>query len=99
MKRYETLFRMKHELKALSAVIRQRKREGYQHMREQYEYRHLHIARCLIKGRTIEEIESKNREDNKRDEKYLEKLMEKWLPQHQAEQVAWEAALPAAATA
>lgn len=107
MKRFETLYRMKCELKAYASVIKQRKADGCQSssMRESFEYRHLHIARCLLKGRTIEEIEGNpdtahKKSGNKPNMKYLERLLEKWKPQHDAEQAAWEAAeKPALATA
>lgn len=80
MKRFETLYKMKQELKAI--------RDGSS-WRKRYEYRHLHIARCLIKGRKMEEIERLVRDDNKRDEKYLQKLLDLWKPLHDAEQAAW----------
>ena len=35
--------------------------------RAQWEYRHRHIARCLLRGRTYEQIEQKTRDDNKPD--------------------------------
>lgn len=37
------------------------------------EWRHKHIAFCLLKGRTIDEIEQYCSEDNKRDDALIEK--------------------------
>ena len=80
MKRHRTLYAMKQELKVLATAIK-----AGDWYRNSYHYRHLHITRCLLKGRTIEQIEPFTREDNKRDEKYLEKLMLKWQTALQAE--------------
>ena len=41
-----------------------------------YEFRHLHIAYCLIKGRKYEEIEQP-REGNEPDDQYIEELQKK----------------------
>jgi len=35
------------------------------HRYTQIEFRHRHIARCLLRGRTYEQIEQKTRNDNK----------------------------------
>jgi len=70
--------KMKQDLKDLVVKIRAGKAEHHQHMRESYEFRHLHIVRCLLRGRKIEEIENKNREDNKRDDKRVERLLEEY---------------------
>jgi len=94
MKRFKTLFDMKLELKALAAQIKKDKEPPRsQHTRAMFEFRHLHVARCLLKGRTMLEIEgSDTNRKSKRDEKYLAKLLEKWTPLHEAEQIAWKAA-------
>ena len=82
MKKYRTLYAMKQELKDLRG--------------NRYHYRHLHIARCLLKGRAMEEIEQKTLPSNPRDEKYLARLMEKWKLALAAE-AAQDAAIPALA--
>ncbi len=38
-------------------------------------YRHMHIAYCLLRGRTLEQIEGKTREDNKPNMKKVEDVM------------------------
>lgn len=89
MKNYTVLFEMKSELKRLVTEIRAGS------SRASYEFRHLHIARCLIKGRTIEEIEGFDRQHkktgNRVDEKYLQRLLDAWQPKHEAEVKAQEA--------
>ena len=44
-----------------------------------WEFRHRHIAYCLLRGRTIEQIERKVRDDNQRDENLVEKYKEEYL--------------------
>ncbi len=39
-----------------------------------YEYRHRHIAYCLFRGRTMEQVERSNRQGNKPNDSYLEQL-------------------------
>jgi hypothetical protein len=82
MKRHRTLYAMKQELKTLRGI--------------RYHYRHLHIARCLLKGRTMEQIEPVVRDCNKRDEKYLARLLEKWSAALQAEHAEDAAAMAVA---
>lgn len=88
-KRYTTLWEMKQRLKALVSSIRQEKADQRRHTRPMHEFRHLHIARCLIKGRTIEQVEgavdSHTRKGNKPDINYVEKLVAEWRPKHEAE--------------
>lgn len=43
--------------------------------RLRYEVRHHHIVYCLLRGRTIEEIERSTREDNPRNIQYYNKIM------------------------
>lgn len=90
MKNYQTLFDMKCELKKLVAQIREDKKPPRsQHSRAMYEFRCLHIARCLLKGRTIEEIEGPEwvhkKTGNKPDMKRVEALLAKWKPLHDME--------------
>lgn len=93
MKKYRVLFEMKSELKALVKQIKEDKKPPRcQHSKAMFEYRHLHIARCLIKGRAMEEIEGlecNRKSGNKRNETYLQRLMDKWLPLHMAEMKEW----------
>lgn len=97
MKRFETLYLMKVELKKLVAQIKdEKKHPRAQHTRAMFEFRHLHVARCLIKGRTLEEIEGPKsihkKSGNYLNETYLERLLLEWRPKHEAEQIAWRAA-------
>jgi len=74
-----TLLNMKSSLKSLAETIRQGRREHkarcYQ---ERYEFRHLHLAYGLLRGRTMEQMEYKTRESNKRDQKKLDRLLEEY---------------------
>jgi len=58
---------LKSELKALIPIIRQAKYIDKDlhtaHWRGQ-EFRYLHVVYCLLRGRTLEQIENKNRSDN-----------------------------------
>lgn len=97
MQHYKTLFDMKMELKTLVATIREEKKyPRANHTRAMFEFRHLHVARCLIKGRTLEEIEGPewghSKTGNRLNTTYLQRLTDKWKPLHEAEQVVWEAA-------
>lgn len=73
MKKYRTFYAMKLELKKLASSIRE-----FGNRSDRYHYRHLHIARCLLKGRTMEQIEPVVRDLRQRDEKLIASLMEKW---------------------
>jgi len=42
------------------------------------EFRHRHIAYCLLRGRTIEEIERKTREDNKHNQRLVEQYINEY---------------------
>lgn len=73
---------MKQELKSLAIEIRQLKSQrnfsnnGYVHglSGKQYHARHLHIAYCLIRGRSYEQIENKVRENNEPNWRYVDEL-------------------------
>ena len=41
-----------------------------------YEFRHQHIAYCLARGRSYEQVEQKVRENNEPNQEYIEKLLE-----------------------
>lgn len=79
-----TLF--KSDLKTLAKEIRllksQRKTSscGYVHglAHRQYTYRHMHIAYCLMRGKTMEQIENKVREYNSHNEKAVETFITKY---------------------
>ena len=43
-----------------------------------YEFRHQHIAYCLARGRSYEQIESKVRENNEPNQDYIRELLEKY---------------------
>lgn len=89
MKNYTVLFEMKSELKKLIPQIRAGS------ARASFEFRHLHVARCLIKGRTLTEIEGPDldhkKTGNRLDQKYLGRLLDHWRPKHEAEVKAQEA--------
>jgi len=79
---------IKEELKQLAKDLRIQKNlfkskqrtgtDGWSDLRETYlmkkEYRHKHIARCLLRGTPYELIEAKVREDNKPDMDLVEKF-------------------------
>ena len=43
-----------------------------------YEFRHQHIAYCLARGRSYEQIESKVRENNEPNQEYIRELLESY---------------------
>ena len=51
----------------------------------QWEFRHRHIARCLLRGRTMEQIENKNRDDNKPDQNLINKYYDQYLAEIEKE--------------
>lgn len=84
---------LKLELKGLAIKIRNLKRDTKKYQREnfgnhgtigmmlhniQWEYRHKHIAYCLLRGRTMEQIEKKTREGNEPDQSHIKLLLEKY---------------------
>lgn len=72
MTRYQMMQALKQELKLYAAEIREKKGQrkgspdGYVEglFNLQYEYRHHHIAYCLMRGRTIGQIEKNYNPDN-----------------------------------
>lgn len=48
--------------------------------RLRYEVRHHHIAYCLLRGRTMEEIEYKSRKDHSPNGRYIAQIMESIEP-------------------
>ena len=79
----ETLKDLKEALKEAAVEIRNKKSKrkgslygvvaGLDDLR--YQYRHHHIAYCLIRGRSMEEIERKCAYDNMPDTYYIDRLM------------------------
>lgn len=51
--------------------------------RLRYDVRHHHIAYCLLRGRTIEEIERTTREDNPRNVRYYTEIMNSIEPREE----------------
>ena len=41
-------------------------------------FRHMHIAYCLLRGRSIEEVEPKNRKDNEPNMSFVHKIMKEY---------------------
>ena len=81
-------YQLKQDLKKLAVKIRNGKlgrkpknrtdsnRVDYnQEWRNSYNYRHMHIAYCLMRGRTIEQIEVPA-ENNPRNQNRIDKIME-----------------------
>ena len=81
----------KEELKTLAARIKETRpkfkegqrtndsgawRMNMQLLKDAYDFRHKHIAYCMLRGRKYEEIERTTREDNKANMKLVTKLME-----------------------
>lgn len=78
---------MKEELKQLAVEIRKEKYECRENQRKGRKcdfgyrnlssvYRHKHIAYCLLRGRTMQQIENKNRKNNEPSQYEIKKYME-----------------------
>jgi hypothetical protein len=90
-----TFSNLKSELKALATNIRKEKTHNrWEAQRLSYQFRHKHICHCLLRGRTMEQIENKTREDNKRDQRYLDKLLAEYRTKLDAEIAEWNSRLP-----
>ncbi len=84
---------LKQELKELAASIREAKSKrksssnGYVHglCYDRNTYRHKHIAYCLLRGRSIEQIEQSNRPDNKPCQYLIERYMEQYKIEDEVE--------------
>jgi len=82
------LGQLKEELKKLAVEIRKGKinnkeiqrlnggRAGFGYRADANTYRHMHIVYCLLRGRTMEQIENKNREHNEPNTYLINKYME-----------------------
>ena len=91
MERYEYLAKVKQEQKELAKLIRELKskrkldsRDGWslwklelEISRNKSNYRHQHIAYCLLRGRTMEEIEQP-REDNTASRYVINNLLDEY---------------------
>lgn len=86
----ESLYEVKQSQKKLAKEIRILKNSRKQDVRNRplwevesdlhkakYEYRHRHIAYCIVRGRTRDEIEHPS-ENNLPNERYIEKLIESY---------------------
>jgi len=83
---------LKEELKGMAVEIREKKygvkekqRSGKDAWREQgdlyslkYDFRHKHIAYCLMRGRTCEQIEQKCREGNEPNQHLIGRLIDEY---------------------
>jgi predicted DNA binding CopG/RHH family protein len=90
MERREYIKSRKYYLKGLSIQIRElkiefkelerNKKDSYSKRREvqkaKYEFRHQHIAYCIARGRTYEQVEQKVRENNEPNQDYIRELLE-----------------------
>lgn len=84
------LYELREELKRLAVEIRKEKIEDKKYQREHNgssffhyrllgkDYRHMHIVYCLLRGRTMKQIESKNREHNEPSTYLIDKYMEQY---------------------
>ena len=87
---------MKQHIKELATEIKEkkglRKSSEYGYVagldRLRYEARHHHIAYCRLRGRTLEEIEPKTREDNAPNSAYYHKIMMSIEPKETANEEA-----------
>jgi len=100
---YSIKKQIKEELKELAKNIRIQKRifkskqreesVTWSDLRDKYrletDYRHRHIARCLLRGTPYYKIESKVREGNEPDQKLIQKFKEEY--QSRLEEVSNEA--------
>lgn len=50
--------------------------DGCALLKTQIEYRHKHIAYCILRGRTIDQIENKNREGNEPNQDLINEYWE-----------------------
>lgn len=83
------LKQLKSELKTLSSEIRQKKSLRKKPLNEfgngyvpglagaQFDARHTHLAYCMLRGRTYEQIEPTVRENNKANLDYVQALIDK----------------------
>ena len=97
----KNILKLKNELKSLAKSIKETKlsrkepnRNGESLWKIQsrcdslsYDFRHKHIAYCLLRGRTMEQIE-KPREGNEPSQHYIDKYMEEYAWEPREEEVA-----------
>ena len=85
----EGLKKLAVEIRTAKATVRRMQKEGHDNCSEfwnaegdkykkRIEFRHKHIAYCLLKGRTLEQIEQHNRLDNKPNRRLIGKYFEEF---------------------
>lgn len=74
--KHQVRLKIKEIHKDLVQEIRKRKFDC--HHAYSWEFRHRHIAYCLLRGRTMEQIERKTREDNHPSERLIDKYKEEY---------------------
>jgi len=82
----EQILKLKDDLKRLAEIIRREKNKrkdyrngfvpGLDNLR--YKARHKHIVYCLLRGKTIDQIESKVRPGNEHSKYYVEQLLKEF---------------------
>ena len=93
METIKNIWTLKKELKQLAAELRteraelkKEQREGkveasirqYTILKKRKNYRHRHIAYCLLRGRTYEQIESHCRQGNEPDQTLIQELISEY---------------------
>lgn len=76
--KYQVKSQIKEIHKQLVKAIRKAKSEDYQYIPESWEFRHRHIAYCLMRGRTIKQIEPKVHQGNERSEELVQKFIDQY---------------------
>lgn len=86
----EELKQLAKDLRIQKNLFKSKQREGtdtWEDLRNKYrlknEYRHRHIARCLLRGTPYESIESKVREGNEADMDLVEKYKQEYSARFQ----------------
>ena len=70
---------MKQAVKNLIAEIKSNRAAlGYKTFNSSYNFRHLHIAYCLLRGTSMKRIESTVREGNEPNQRLIDKYTEKY---------------------
>jgi hypothetical protein len=94
MERKEYIKSRKYYLKGLAQQIRELKtefkelernrkpREGKRRevQKAKYEFRHEHIAYCMARGKSYEQVEQKVRDNNEPNQEYIEQLLNAYPP-------------------
>lgn len=93
-------YRMKEDLKKLASRIRNGKSGRKPKFRDstntqdhndldrlRYQFRHIHIAYCLMRGRKMEQIE-RPREDNQPSDAQIQRYIEQYTPEVEQQEAA-----------